>query len=125
MTWIRLLRLCLSVALEGLASFFHILFFPLYRRRIRRSIREMMVRGTRRGAIGGVTVLALTGLFSSGCNTFPGSSFEKQVEELRWSTVQIFDPEFEKSWDSLTSDLETLTDPELDQLPETIEMFGW
>lgn len=88
----------------------------------------MMCRSGARpvGAIALAISLGLSVFLGTGCqSTFPGASFEKQVDELRWSLAVIFDPELEESMESLKSDLRTLFDPELDQLPETIEMLGW
>ena len=60
---------------------------------------------------------------ASGCESFPGASFEKRVEELTWSVkVMAEQPRWQEE---LLFDWEVFSDPELDKMEDSLSMLGW
>jgi hypothetical protein len=138
MTWLRMLRLLASVAAEGLASLAQMVIFPWRRRRVREAVRRALAgagRGgaARRGPVAPALVIAAAagfGFLGSGCasSTFPGSSFEKQVDELGWSVWTMALSQFKDRpvwYESLADDTRDLVDLELNELPDSLIMLGW
>jgi hypothetical protein len=137
MFWLRFLRLCLSVLGEGLTNLACLCAFLFTGRRVRRRLRRILSRPA--GGTAGEPRLAPAPLWSfllacallagvaTGCRHFPGSSFGKQVRETGWTVKTLTGTP--KEWGAdlrgLGRDLRTLADPELDQLPQTIVLFGW
>lgn len=128
--YLRLARLGYSILAEGLHSLFHLILFPFQRSAERARIRAVIVG---RGSLPLQAVLLLAAALgtSTGCQEprrgglgpQPGGSFSRQIENLEWSVVELFAM---RDWrESLLEDLQTLGDPELDQLPETFDLFGW
>jgi hypothetical protein len=58
-----------------------------------------------------------------GCQAFPGASIKNQIDELRWSSYTMVQDEGWKG--ELIYDFEVFSDPELDQLAESLTMIGW
>ncbi|HVR74001.1 MAG TPA: hypothetical protein VMT52_06695 [Planctomycetota bacterium] len=125
--YLRLARLGYSILAEGLHGLFHLILFPFQRRAERARIRSVIVgRGSLQAVLLAAALVAFAGCQEprrGGLGPQPGGSFSRQIENLEWSVVELFSM---RDWsESLLEDLQTLGDPELDQLPETFELLGW
>ena len=120
MFFFRFLRLIASVLWEGVCNGASLAAFGLFRRRDtgRAHVRELM---TRAGAL--LVVAAVLLPATTGCTTFPGASFERQIDQTVWSMRVMTDASGE--FDGLVSDILVLTDPEWGELPSSLEQLGW
>lgn len=136
MFWPRFLRLLASVAFEVLCNAFYLIAFLFRRRHVRARIRALMLTqadftaadADERGSPTGLKAIACLAfaslcLVSSGCQSFPGASFGRQVDELTWSAKTMVEM---PNWkESLLLDLKTLSDPEWDQMGDSLSQLGW
>jgi len=138
---LQLLRLMGAIALEGIVSMCHLVVFLLFRRRVERARVHELILGYRSrlalilgAVIIGSSVLSLV----PGCSgteagsdpvhrraaiSQPGTSFDKQVQELTESLEMLWN--MDDAQQSLEDDLRVFGDPEPGELWETIALFGW
>jgi len=89
--WVAV-RLVSSILAEGVATLARLAVFPLHRRSARAKIRGVLLGlppkspALRIGLLGCCLALLVAAL---GCETMPGSSFSKQVEETQYSVEEI------------------------------------
>ncbi|MBN1441442.1 MAG: hypothetical protein JXA90_01985 [Planctomycetes bacterium] len=123
MFWLRCFRLAASVAAEMAAGAVHLVIFLFRRRKVREEIRGLMERPAARAVSCAAATLVWAFLTATGCESFPGNSFGKQVEEVQWSAITLVE---QPHWaEDLLWDLELLADPELDQIEDTLTLLGW
>lgn len=133
--------LALAVLFEAVYNLLRALFFPLHCRATRERMHSLILRGgsvplkvgesAKRAALA-IVVAAAAILLGTGCTTFPGASFEKQMKNLSWSTEALFFSE--NPVDNLADvggDLKKIflgpkyEDITPDEFVHTFEMLGW
>lgn len=81
--WSSAPLLVIALVTEGIYSLLRLVLFPFHAAATRRRIAGM-IRGGVAALLGAIVTLGAS------CSSFPGSSFEKQVDELAWSTHVVF-----------------------------------
>lgn len=122
--WLTAPLLVISVVIEGIHGVIAAIHFLFTRKRQRERFRAMLIgRGGRLAAALLVMVTPL--VLQVGCTSFPGSSFDDQMDQLSWSAEAL------ASGDGKIEDVlldfysMCIGDLSTDELEDTFEQLGW
>ena len=119
--WLSGPLLLVSVLLEGVHATIAAIHFLLTRKRQRERFKAML-----QGRLAGILVLAASVLLLEvGCASFPGSSFEDQIDQLSWSAEALTSGDGEIKDALLDFHFMLIGDLSLEPLRDSFEQLGW
>jgi hypothetical protein len=133
--WASGLLLAVAIVVEAFWSLLRTVIFPFYSATARAKMCRIISESEPMRRSTGMTAILVTtlALALGGCQTasVPGSSFEKQIDELTWSVQTLFfDESPPQQIEEMATDFKCLFiwhswDDEKDQLAETFSLLGW
>lgn len=119
--WLTGSLLVMSVLIEAIYSTVAAIHFVFTRKRQRERFKAMI-----QGRLTAALALCMAALFLMvGCTSFPGASFEDQVDELSWSAEALASGDGKIEDALLDFHSMFIGDLSAEPLRETFEQFGW